>query len=211
MHERLQSWARNSDKLCAVRSLETNAVAGSPLEGGLSRNSRGRFWITVIGIIQGSARSAAIDVSRVLGRHAAVYSDVARYKSSLPSRSVRASHHIEPNNSILLTAKQPSFHFITDYQNPILFKSEDMMTLTVGVLALQGGFHEHLTLLERAATHLQSAEPAIPAEKLKFTQVRTSEQLAQCDALVIPGGESTTISLVAGQTDLLEKLRDFVK
>lgn len=85
------------------------------------------------------------------------------------------------------------------------------MSLAVGVLALQGGFHEHLTLLERAAVHLQSSEPPVPPGKLEFFQVRTSEQLAQCDALVIPGGESTTISLVAGQTDLLERLREFVK
>ena len=81
--------------------------------------------------------------------------------------------------------------------------------LTVGVLALQGGFHEHLTLLRQAADQLQSR--ASLTTTFDFTQVRTSEQLSQCDALIIPGGESTTISLVAGQTDLLEKLRHFVK
>ena len=85
------------------------------------------------------------------------------------------------------------------------------MSLTVGVLALQGGFHEHLTLLERAASQLQAGGSIPSPAKFNFIQVRTSEQLAQCDALVIPGGESTTIALVAGQTDLLEKLRDFVK
>lgn len=85
------------------------------------------------------------------------------------------------------------------------------MSLTVGVLALQGGFHEHLTLLDRAATHLQSSESGVSPSKFNFIQVRTSDQLSQCDALIIPGGESTTISLVAGQTDLLEKLREFVK
>lgn len=85
------------------------------------------------------------------------------------------------------------------------------MSLTVGVLALQGGFHEHLNLLERAASQLQAGGSIPSPSKFNFIQVRTSEQLAQCDALVIPGGESTTIALVAAQTDLLEKLRDFVK
>lgn len=83
------------------------------------------------------------------------------------------------------------------------------MTLTVGVLCLQGGFFEHLTLLRRAAQDIQSTTN--PSAAFAFVEVRTSAELATCDALIIPGGESTTISLVAGQTDLLEKLRDFVK
>lgn len=84
-----------------------------------------------------------------------------------------------------------------------------MMSLTVGVLALQGGFSEHLDLLRIAADHLSSVE----ASKTAFTllEVRTQEQLAQCDALIIPGGESTTISFVAAQSGLLEPLREFVK
>jgi pyridoxal 5'-phosphate synthase pdxT subunit len=84
------------------------------------------------------------------------------------------------------------------------------MSLTVGVLALQGGFHEHLVLLRQAAKHLTSSSTTTTAS-FDFIEVRTSDELARCDALIIPGGESTTISLVAAQTDLLEKLRDFVK
>ncbi|CAI6090819.1 unnamed protein product [Clonostachys chloroleuca] len=78
--------------------------------------------------------------------------------------------------------------------------------ICVGVLALQGGFHEHLSLLHQAAQHLKSL-----SADFSFIQVRTSDQLAACDALIIPGGESTTISLIAAQTDLLQNLRDFVK
>lgn len=81
------------------------------------------------------------------------------------------------------------------------------MPLTVGVLCLQGGFLEHLTLLRQAAENLQS----VGSPGFTFVEVRTSAALDTCDALIIPGGESTTISLVAAQTDLLEKLRDFVK
>ena len=85
------------------------------------------------------------------------------------------------------------------------------MSLTVGVLALQGGFHEHLTLLRQASQHLKATNPKAQSTDFSFLQVRTSKELDQCDALIIPGGESTTISLVAGQTDLLDRLRHFVK
>jgi 5'-phosphate synthase pdxT subunit len=49
----------------------------------------------------------------------------------------------------------------------------------VGVLALQGAFREHLRALA-----VVGAEPRL---------VRTPEEIADLDALVIPGGESTTI------------------
>lgn len=85
-----------------------------------------------------------------------------------------------------------------------------MTTLTVGVLALQGGFSEHLDLSRQAAEHVKSSGRA-PGTTFDFVEVRTPEQLARCDALIIPGGESTTISFVAAQSGLLEPLRDFVK
>ncbi|MGH2720431.1 MAG: pyridoxal 5'-phosphate synthase glutaminase subunit PdxT [Actinomycetota bacterium] len=52
-------------------------------------------------------------------------------------------------------------------------------TPRIGVLGLQGGFAEHLLALRRCGL-----EPA---------DVRTAAQLAAVDALVIPGGESTTM------------------
>ncbi|KAI1134816.1 SNO glutamine amidotransferase [Hypoxylon sp. FL0543] len=81
--------------------------------------------------------------------------------------------------------------------------------VTVGVLALQGGFSEHLSSLRKAAAHISSTSPSAPT--FEFIEVRTPEQLARCDALVIPGGESTTLSLVAAQSGLLKPLREFVK
>ncbi|KAI0837870.1 SNO glutamine amidotransferase [Hypoxylon sp. FL0890] len=81
--------------------------------------------------------------------------------------------------------------------------------VTVGVLALQGGFSEHLSSLRKAAAHISSTSLSIPS--FDFIEVRTPEQLARCDALVIPGGESTTLSLVAAQSGLMEPLREFVK
>jgi pyridoxal 5'-phosphate synthase pdxT subunit len=81
--------------------------------------------------------------------------------------------------------------------------------VTVGVLALQGGFAEHLTLLRRAADHLSKSHGRQVA--VDFIEVRTPEKLAVCDGLILPGGESTTLSLVAVQSGLLEPLREFVK
>lgn len=63
----------------------------------------------------------------------------------------------------------------------------------IGVLALQGDFEAHERLLERAG-----AEPM---------QVRTREELESVDALVIPGGESTTIGKLATDYDLVDPLR----
>lgn len=81
------------------------------------------------------------------------------------------------------------------------------MTITVGVLALQGAFFEHLKLLQIAADRLQTRE----SQEWSFVEVRTPEQLESCDALIIPGGESTAIALVAARSGMLEPLRDFVK
>ncbi|CAN6670065.1 pyridoxal 5'-phosphate synthase subunit Sno1p [Trichomonascus vanleenenianus] len=77
-------------------------------------------------------------------------------------------------------------------------------TVTIGVLALQGAFIEHIQLLEKSVQKISPAQPVVVQE------VRTQEQLAQCDALVVPGGESTTMSLVAERMGMFEPLRKFV-
>lgn len=85
------------------------------------------------------------------------------------------------------------------------------MAVTVGVLALQGGFLEHLSLLRKAAQHLSSSLGHAGKSSFEFVEVRNTDDLARSDALVIPGGESTTIALIAAQSGLLEPLRKFVK
>lgn len=79
------------------------------------------------------------------------------------------------------------------------------MAITVGVLALQGAFLEHLVLSRKAAASVGQSD------KFTFIEVRNPDELAKCDSLIIPGGESTTISFVAAQSGLLEPLRQFVK
>ena len=78
--------------------------------------------------------------------------------------------------------------------------------IVVGVLALQGAFHEHINLLAQAVL-----EVSLDKAKWQFQEVRTPEELSNCHALIIPGGESTTVSLVAARSALLEPLREFVK
>lgn len=66
-------------------------------------------------------------------------------------------------------------------------------TRRIGVLALQGDFREHVQVLR-----------ALGRDCL---EVRTAEELDLVDALVIPGGESTTIGRLARIYGLIEPLR----
>jgi pyridoxal 5'-phosphate synthase pdxT subunit len=92
----------------------------------------------------------------------------------------------------------------------LTMENHPAQTIQVGVLALQGAFSEHVQLLRHAAASLLPSEDGIKTE-WAFSEIRTPEQLANCDALIIPGGESTTMSLVAARSGMLEPLRDFVK
>ncbi|KAF2087103.1 pyridoxine [Saccharata proteae CBS 121410] len=84
--------------------------------------------------------------------------------------------------------------------------------ITIGVLALQGAFSEHVQLLRQAISKLK-ARNINDSESYQWEciEVRTPAELARCDALVLPGGESTTMSLVAQRSGMLEPLREFVK
>ncbi|KAJ2003225.1 Senecionine N-oxygenase [Coemansia thaxteri] len=74
-------------------------------------------------------------------------------------------------------------------------------TLTIGVLALQGAFIEHIHALNtlRGVEHISDV-----------VEVRTKKELDRVDALIIPGGESTAIALIAERCGILEDLREFV-
>jgi 5'-phosphate synthase pdxT subunit len=69
--------------------------------------------------------------------------------------------------------------------------------VVIGVLALQGGFEAHCGVLAALG-----AEPRI---------VRTPADLEGLDGLVMPGGESTTMTLGIEREGLAEPLRDLVK
>jgi len=67
--------------------------------------------------------------------------------------------------------------------------------MKVGVLALQGDFIEHQAMLARLGA--------------ETVQVRLPQDLEGLDALIIPGGESTTIGKLAEAFGLMAPLRQF--
>ncbi len=67
--------------------------------------------------------------------------------------------------------------------------------LKVGVLALQGAFREH----GKVITELGH----------QYKEVKLAKDLESIDALIIPGGESTTIARIAEEYQLIEPLKSF--
>jgi len=65
--------------------------------------------------------------------------------------------------------------------------------MNIGVLALQGDFREHIQAIQSCGHDA--------------SEVRRVSELDSCDALILPGGESTTISLLARNYGLIEPLR----
>jgi pyridoxal 5'-phosphate synthase pdxT subunit len=68
--------------------------------------------------------------------------------------------------------------------------------MNIGVLAIQGDYEAHKARLEQLGADV--------------TLVRKPEQLDTIDAIIIPGGESTTFLNFLEEHGFLEKLRDFV-
>jgi len=66
--------------------------------------------------------------------------------------------------------------------------------MKIGVLALQGAFAEHITVLHRLGVE------AVP--------VRLPQELRGVDGLIIPGGESTSIGKLMLGYDLMDEIRD---
>src|SRR5580704_13823899 len=65
--------------------------------------------------------------------------------------------------------------------------------MKIGVLALQGAFREQVETLEALGAHA--------------TLVKTSAELAAVDAIVLPGGESTTMDKLLDSSELRTPLR----
>ena len=69
--------------------------------------------------------------------------------------------------------------------------------MRIGALALQGDFREHLAVVDRLGH--------------TGIEVRTPEDLESVRALIIPGGESTTIGRLASIYGLIEPLRERIE
>lgn len=81
-------------------------------------------------------------------------------------------------------------------------RCSSIVGVDIGVLALQGDVSEHIGAFRRALANHNKYKGTVFA-------VRTSSDLARCDALAIPGGESTTISRLIDQNGLYHPIRDF--
>jgi pyridoxal 5'-phosphate synthase pdxT subunit len=68
---------------------------------------------------------------------------------------------------------------------------------TVGVLALQGAFREHVSILKKLGA--------------RAVEVRLAEHLSGLDGLIIPGGESTTMGKLMEEYGLTAPLRAFAE
>lgn len=71
------------------------------------------------------------------------------------------------------------------------------MKKIIGVLALQGAYQKHVECLSRLG--------------VESRLIRKSSELSDCCALIIPGGESTTISLLIQEYGLYEPIKAFAK
>lgn len=72
-----------------------------------------------------------------------------------------------------------------------------MTGLTIGILALQGDYFAHARVLRKLG--------------LKYIFVKTPQQLAETEYLIMPGGESTTMSNLARENGLWDKLLSYDK
>lgn len=101
-----------------------------------------------------------------------------------------------------MTSSQPD-NLTTTHASPSDVSTDaqqvnSQMPIRVGVLALQGSFREHMALLSQ-----------IP--NVQVVEVRTKDELSSVAGLIIPGGESTTMALVAEQWGLIPELQSFAK
>ena len=71
------------------------------------------------------------------------------------------------------------------------------MDKVVGVLALQGAYQKHIDMLNALGAPTRT--------------VRLPHELDGCSALIIPGGESTTISLLIQKNGLYDPIKAFAK
>ena len=69
------------------------------------------------------------------------------------------------------------------------------MSKLIGILALQGAYQKHVDSLSRLG--------------IESRLVRKTAELDDCDGLIIPGGESTTMSLLIQQSGMYEPLQQF--
>lgn len=77
------------------------------------------------------------------------------------------------------------------------------MTFTVGVIAVQGDVSEHVAAIRRALDER--------GERPEVHEIRTAGLVPTCDVLLMPGGESTTISRLLQREGIDKEVKTHVQ
>ncbi len=70
-----------------------------------------------------------------------------------------------------------------------------LKTITIGVLGLQGAFARHIAMLDKLGVQTK--------------QIRYPNEIDNCDGLILPGGESTTISKLLDEMKLRDRIQKY--
>lgn len=84
-------------------------------------------------------------------------------------------------------------------------------TIIIGVLALQGSYHEHVSHLEGLFVELSNEPKYNSKYDFKVKEVKTIFDLENLSGLILPGGESTTMSILLQRNKLLDPIRHLVQ
>ena len=74
------------------------------------------------------------------------------------------------------------------------------MTTRIGIIAIQGDVEEHVRAMEKAL--------AERGEKGEVVKIKHQGIVKSCDAIIIPGGESTTIGRLMGREGILPEIKE---
>ena len=74
------------------------------------------------------------------------------------------------------------------------------MTTRIGIIAIQGDVEEHVRAMEEAL--------AERGEKGEVVKIKHRGIVKSCDAIIIPGGESTTIGRLMGREGILPEIKE---
>jgi 5'-phosphate synthase pdxT subunit len=75
--------------------------------------------------------------------------------------------------------------------------------MKIGIIAYQGSFEEHALAVNRASKSI--------SKEVNILGIKKVSDLKEVDGIIIPGGESTTIGILASKLGILEPLRDYIK
>jgi 5'-phosphate synthase pdxT subunit len=69
--------------------------------------------------------------------------------------------------------------------------------MIVGILALQGAFIEHKNILDKL--------------NIENVLIKKAEQVKMCDGIILPGGESTAMSIIENENDIFNEIQIFIE